>query len=260
MFSDLSGDQKGVLLMNAAKIVPSIIGFNTAAKANNKQQGYLDDIKKLEGQRQTLVNPYAKVSNPYQNLAVATRAAEMQAEQTDLALANTLDQLRQTGAGGATALAQAALKSKQGISASIQTQEVQNQKLEAQGQLQADLYAAQGQAGIMKMQEEREEAQLDRLQGLADIEAMQKAAGTSTGIGSVMSGLSGAAQAFIKPKAQDFGDNQDYLKYQTFGASLDGPGVTTSDYGYGNVPDGTVYGFSDLNDPDSEMSWAPGTQ
>ena len=50
----------------------------------------------------------------------------------------------------------------------------------------------------MGMQEEREEAQLDRLQGLADIEAMQKAAGTSTGIGSVMSGLSGAAQAFIK--------------------------------------------------------------
>jgi hypothetical protein len=226
MFSDLSGDQKGVLYMNAAKVVPSIIGFGTAAKANDRQQGYLDDIKKLEGQRQNLVNPYAKVSNPYQNLAVATRAAEMQAEQTDLALANTLDQLRQTGAGGATALAQAALKSKQGISASIQTQEAQNQKLEAQGQLQRDLYAAKGQEGIMKMQEEREEAQLDRLQGLADIEAM----------------------------------HQDYLKYQTFGESLDGPGVTTSDYGYGDVPDGTVYGFSDLNDPNSEMSWAPGTQ
>ena len=99
MFSDLSGDQKGVLLMNAAKVVPAFMGFNTAAKANARQQGYLDDIKKLEGQRQTLVNPYAKVSNPYQNLAVATRAAEMQADQTDLALANTLDQLRQTGAG-----------------------------------------------------------------------------------------------------------------------------------------------------------------
>lgn len=207
MFSDLSGDQKGKLLMNAAKVVPSIIGFGAAAKANAKQQGYLDDIRKLEGQRQTLVNPYAKISNPYQNLAVATRAAEMQAEQTDLALANTLDQLRQTGAGGATALAQAALKSKQGISANIQSQEVANQQLEAKGQLQADIIAAKGQAGIMGMQERREEAQLDRLQGLADIEAMQRAGAFSTGIGALTSGLSGAAQAFIKPKAQDFGNN-----------------------------------------------------
>ena len=85
MFSDLSGDQEGQLLMNAAKVVPAIMGFSTAAKANARQQGYLHDIKKLEGQRQTLVNPYAKVSNPYQNLAVATRAAEMQADQTEAA-------------------------------------------------------------------------------------------------------------------------------------------------------------------------------
>ena len=33
MFSDLSGDQKATLAMNAAKVVPSIIGFGTAAKA-----------------------------------------------------------------------------------------------------------------------------------------------------------------------------------------------------------------------------------
>ena len=228
MFSDLSGDQQATLAINAAKVVPAIMGFGTAAKANARQQGYLDDIKKLEGQRQTLVNPYAKISNPYQNLAVATRAAEMQAEQTDLALANTLDQLRQTGAGGTTALAQAALKSKQGISADIQSQEVQNQKLQAQGQLQVDRLAAQGQAGIIRMQEQREEAQLDRLQGLADIEAMQRAAGTSTGIGSVMSGLSGAAQAFIRPQAQDFGTS-DVVTIDEFiqGASDQGVDVTT---------------------------------
>ena len=38
------------------------------------------------------------------------------------------------GAGGATALAQAAAQSKQGISASIEQQETQNQKLRAQGE------------------------------------------------------------------------------------------------------------------------------
>ena len=53
-------------------------------------------------------------SNPYANLGVATQAAEMQAEEADIALANTLDTIRSSGAsaGGATALAQAALKSK----------------------------------------------------------------------------------------------------------------------------------------------------
>ena len=67
---------------------------------------------------------------------MATGAAEMQAEQADIALANTLDTLRQVGmgAGGATALAQAALQSKKGISASIEQQEVQNQKAQAAGE------------------------------------------------------------------------------------------------------------------------------
>ena len=51
-------------------------------------------------------------------------------------LANTLDTLRATGAsaGGATALAQAALQSKQGVAASIEQQEAQNEKLRAQGE------------------------------------------------------------------------------------------------------------------------------
>ena len=56
--------------------------------------------------------------------------------QADIALANTLDTLAATGAsaGGATALAQAALQSKRGVSANIEQQEAQNQKLAAQGE------------------------------------------------------------------------------------------------------------------------------
>ncbi len=97
-----------------------------------------------------LSNPYAGVtdlsdlaqdltgqmSNPYSNLGVATQAAEMQTQQADIALANTLDTLRATGAsaGGATALAQAALQSKQGVAASIEKQEAENMRLRAQGE------------------------------------------------------------------------------------------------------------------------------
>jgi hypothetical protein len=78
------------------------------------------------------------ITNPYANLGVATKAAEIQMEQTDIALANTLDVLRETGssAGGATALAQAALQSKKGVAATIEQQEADNEKLKAQGEAQ----------------------------------------------------------------------------------------------------------------------------
>lgn len=96
-------------------------------------------LKQLEDNRQEIINPYASVtdlsnmlSNPFANLSVATQATEIKMEQTDQALANTLDTLRATGAsaGGATALAQAALQAKKGIAADIERQEVSNNNKE----------------------------------------------------------------------------------------------------------------------------------
>jgi hypothetical protein len=107
-------------------------------------------VQSIKDSRQDIVNPYesskdlssmaenlsGNLSNPFAQLGVATGAAEIQMEQTDIALANTLDTLRATGAsaGGATALAQAALQSKKGIAASIEGQEAQNEKMKAQGE------------------------------------------------------------------------------------------------------------------------------
>jgi hypothetical protein len=114
-----------------------------------RQQRIIDGLK---ADRATIENPYKNtkdlsglatdlsgmLSNPYASLGVATQAAEIQMEQTDMALANTLDTLRSTGAsaGGATALAQAALQSKKGVAANIEQQEAQNDKLRAQGEQQ----------------------------------------------------------------------------------------------------------------------------
>jgi len=190
-----------------AKSVPAIIGAHQANKAKNAIEGtdgYREKLENLERNRQKLVNPYATVSNPFANLQVATKAAEMQAEQSDIALANTLDMLRQTGGGGATALAQAALRSKQGISASIQQQEAQNQRLEAQGQLQVDMAKARGAAGIMGMKERREEAQLDRLQGQIDLAQQQRAAAAGTAAAAGGSAIGGLA-SLMKPIAASFG-------------------------------------------------------
>ena len=107
-------------------------------------------VQSIKDSRQDIVNPYesskdlssmaenlsGNLSNPFAQLGVATGAAEIQMEQSDIALANTLDTLRATGAsaGGATALAQAALQSKKGIAASIEGQEAQNEKMKAQGE------------------------------------------------------------------------------------------------------------------------------
>ena len=171
-----------------------------------KRRGTLETkLANLENNRQELKNPYANISNQYANLGVATKAAEMQIEETDKALANTLDMLRLSGgsAGGATALAQAALKSKLNVSASIETQEAQNEKLRAQGQMQVDQLKAQGEFQMMGMRETRELQQLDRTQAMIDQERVIEAEGQqayydamgnigsaiSSGIGNTISGL-----------------------------------------------------------------------
>jgi hypothetical protein len=115
-----------------------------------KQRRLQIKLEGLESSRQELINPYdnvtslagmavdmsSQMTNTYANIGVATQAAELQIEEADIALANTLDTLRATGsgAGGATALAQAALKSKKEVSASIEKQEANNEVMRAQGE------------------------------------------------------------------------------------------------------------------------------
>ena len=210
--SNLSADQKGQLVTQALKLAPAIISFGQSRKARNQQREYLDDIKKLEKNRQQVRNPYENLSNPYANLGVATKAAEMQAEQADMALANTLDSLRQTGGGGATALAQAALRSKQGVSASIQKQEAQNQRLIAQGEREREMAVARGESIRFARQEERDNIQLDRLQALADEAGGRRQEGFGTGIDSLTSMAGGIANALINPKAQGSGSDFDAMK------------------------------------------------
>jgi hypothetical protein len=133
----------------AASAIGGLIGAAAARKAKRRAARRVRKLnaklENLEENRQEIINPYDnvesladKMSNPFTQLGVATQATEMQVEQTDIALANSLDQLRQTGggAGGATALAQAALQSKKGVAANIEQQEAQNEKLKAQGEQQ----------------------------------------------------------------------------------------------------------------------------
>jgi hypothetical protein len=103
--------------------------------------GFLNDLRRGAQDFSGLATDASTLaSNTFANLQVATQAADIQAQQTDQALANTLSTIRATGAGagGATAIAQAALQSKQSISATIEQQEARNTQLRAQGQQQVE--------------------------------------------------------------------------------------------------------------------------
>tara|TARA_R110000803_G_C11962883_1_gene318912 strand:- start:420 stop:1142 length:723 start_codon:yes stop_codon:yes gene_type:complete len=154
----MAGIGTAAIVGGAISAIGSIFGASRASKrarAAAKEKTRLEGkLNALEKNRQAIINPYANVkdisnmakdlssmaSNPYASLGVATQAAEMQVEEADIALANTLDTLRATGAsaGGATALAQAALQSKKGVAASIEQQEVANEKLKADGKAQLE--------------------------------------------------------------------------------------------------------------------------
>ncbi len=140
------------------------------AQADKARKIQEDQIKNLVKNRQAAINPYAGMTNEMANLGVATKAAEFQAEQSDIALANTLDAMRASGsgAGGATALAQAALQSKKGISASLQQQEASNQKAAAQGAQNLANMQAEGEKFKFGKVEARENAEINRQSALLD--------------------------------------------------------------------------------------------
>ena len=207
------------------QIVSGIMAKNAAERARTNANTLKTQLTDLEKARQDVFDSSDDIralgdtlSNPYANLSVATQAAEMQAEQTDIALANTLDAVRAGGygAGGATALAQAAARSKQGISASIEQQEVNNEKLRAQGEdrlqtqrlsIEEAAINAEGQAWAR--QEQRDLTQLDRKQAEIDQALGQEAQSRSDSMsaftgafGSLTSlGMSGMGTGATTPRS-----------------------------------------------------------
>ncbi len=223
----------GAVIGAGTKIIGSLFGGSkakAAARAAEAERRRLQgQLRSLEKNRQEIVNPYAgvtslagmatdlsdQISNPFANLSVATQAAEMQIEQADISLANTLDTLRATGAGagGATALANAALKSKQGVSASIESQEAQNEKLRARGEQametaqvaqqarlqdiqiseggRAQMAQAQGKTIEMQMTENREQDQINYVRGQLEAARQDQAKAQADATSATMGAIGG---------------------------------------------------------------------
>jgi hypothetical protein len=204
----------GLIAAGAAVVssgVQAISANQKAQSAKGDAHRAKNNLAELEASRQAIINPYENMEsvagmasdasgmlkNRMANIGVATQAAEMQIEEADIALANTLDTLAATGAsaGGATALAQAAMQSKKGVSAGIEKQEVANQQNAAQAEMRLDQAKmseqlrlqgvsmseakriqqaeAQGSAYEFQARERREGEQLDRAQ--AQVENAQAA-------------------------------------------------------------------------------------
>ena len=183
----MPGPAAGLIVGGAVKVLGGIFGASAAKREARRREAQARALEAklndLEANRQEIINPYEDVvnlssmlSNPFNQLSVATQATEMQMEQTDIALANTLDAIRATGggAGGATALAQAALQSKKGIAADIERQEVANEKQRLAGEqtLQQQRMAeaqriqsaeVSGKQFVFNATEQREMQQLNRL-------------------------------------------------------------------------------------------------
>ena len=211
----MSGVLGGVL-----SVASGIFGAASANKkrrdAKKRRKALQDKLNNLEDNRQDVINPYedvvnlnSMISNPFASLGVATQAAEMKIEQADISLANTLDTLRATGAsaGGATALAQAALQSKKGVAASIEAQEAQNEKLRAQGeqtlqrQKMAEAQRIQGaevagKSFVFNQTEQRQVAELDRVSSQLINQQNLEAQATSDTTSALTGMIGGAIEAF----------------------------------------------------------------
>ena len=203
----------GAVIGGAGSIISSVIAGSAAReeqrRAAREKKRLEKKMAQLEADRQDVINPYAgiqdlssMITNPFANLSVATGAAEMKIEEADISLANTLDTMRATGAsaGGATALAQAALRSKKDVANSIELQEKSNEDKRARGEekQQAALTTeqqrlqnadVQGRWFVYSENEKREMGQLDRTAGLIEmatgVEAQAKADALSAKLGAV---------------------------------------------------------------------------
>ena len=233
----------GALLSGVGAATASSKAKRDARSAKRRKDQAEAKMESIKASRQAIVNPYAgtsnltsmatdlssNLSNPFAQLGVATKAAEIQIEQTDIALANTLDALRATGAGagGATALAQAALQGKKGVAASIEQQEAQNEKARAQGEANLNQQKmteqqrlqniaisegqrvqsadAAGKSFEFQAQENRTNADLDAAQGKItqasqDIaQANQDRASANAGFMSAVGGITSAAIGASEP-------------------------------------------------------------
>jgi hypothetical protein len=191
----------GDIIGGAASVAGSLIGGRARRREQRQAQAEFE-AQKQALQSTVFENTYAGLENVAEDLTVNQQASQFQAQQTDAALAQSMQAAIASGGapGGAQAIAQAALKSKAGISADLAKQEQANQmaRVNAEQKLQADEAAG---ADMLQTRDYQKQQQMLNLASQRKMAADQaRAQATSQlvgGIGQLGSGLAGAG-AFDK--------------------------------------------------------------
>jgi len=216
----------GALIGGVTQIAGSIIGGGRrrreqrAAQAEYEQQ--MQAFKDFQ-----FTNPYSGMENVFEDATINQQATQFQAQQTDQALAQALQSAAMTGggAGGAQAIVDAALRSKQGIAADIANQEAANRA--AMLSQEAALQTAEAQASDAIQQR-----QYGQTQQLLNLAAGRKTAADAarqratqqlvSGIGSIAGGLQ-AGGAFNKATGGGLAGTS-FSQYQAQGGTMDRAG------------------------------------
>lgn len=194
------------LIAAGAQAVGGILGGLIGGRARRREQQRAQaEFNRARGRFEALdtSNPYANITNTFEDLTVNTQAAEFAAQQGQQQSANILASLQASaGGGGIAALAQSLANQQQqaaqAAAASIGQQERQNQLLAAQGEARVQQMQAQGEAMSMQMEQQKSTALLEMAAGRlqqankARQQATQSLAG---GIGALGGIVGGAALA-----------------------------------------------------------------
>jgi hypothetical protein len=157
----------GILAALGGKLLPSLIsGVGSLFGRRKRKQEFSASLGAYNEAKQSykdfeFQNLYSNLENPFEDLRVATEAAEFQAQQQQQGLAQSLQALR--GAGGGTgaaaiaqALAQSQARTQQQIAADIAKQEIANERLAAQGLFQLQSQEAKAGMDIQRQEFDRE--------------------------------------------------------------------------------------------------------
>ena len=190
----------GKVLGGAVNAVGSLFGGGKRRREQREAKAELGRYKEKYDQLDTS-NPYANITNPYQNLTVNTQAADFAAQQNSQNSANIMSGLAAAAGGsGIAALAQSMANSQaqqtQQASASIAQQESKNQIMAAQGENQRQIAVAKGEEKSRQMEADKVGTQMGMAQSRVTAANEARAAAKSDlvgGLGDMMGGAAGVA-------------------------------------------------------------------
>ena len=186
------------IIGGATQIVGSLIGRGARRREANAAKA------EYEAQRSafkdfTFQNKFAGLENVAEDLTINQQATQFQAQQTDQALAQSLQAATMAGggAGGAQAIANAALQSKQGISASIAQQEQANQMMRVKQESMNQFREATGADDMQLRNYDRSQQLLNMAAGRNNQAMAAKSAATSALVGGIGNAVGGIATASV---------------------------------------------------------------